>query len=549
LAPRAHRRIAAAGLLLALLAALAFSPRGGGRGDAPAGRPLPDVTASPPPAPARRQSAIPAWGVAPAVPVDPATPAEKPPVVLEIRVLHPDGTPAGGAEVRVYESDPSQDGFMGKALELPPRRGRGIADKEGRVRMEVPGALGGGFVSAFHGDEAATSDRAVHLEGGARHEVELRLEPSHRLSGTVVDSRDQPVPGASLLLLIMDEGGTMSSSIGPYDFAVPPERMEQGSFEFAPLGVVGGATPMGWTSLRLRVHAEGHLPAVFPVPSDAPARGPLIVRLQGMGRLRGRCIDSRGRPAVGAVVRWLRCRDGTVEPLSEVPSPAISGDDGRFEMAGVPEGGGEVRIRAPGFGPVSFPAPAFEASRGGDLGDFVLPSGETVTGRVVDPDGAPVPGAAVHLEEIAVSTDADGRFTLRDAPPPPWNLRASERPVGALEGRRGSLVLHGRTRDEVRICLSEERLVRVEIEFAPGREPVLRRFWTYVNLRRKGESLYEKTNIHWGRTSFRLKAEGLGEYEVELDAGDYGRVVLPVVVGADREAVIRAILPPPESGE
>ena len=479
----------------------------------------------------------------------PASPEANLPVVLDIRVLRPDGTPAAGAEVRVYESDASRDGFLGAPVDLPPRRGRGIADGEGRVRIEVPGALWGGFVAGVRGGGAAPTDGAVDLKEGARHAVELRLEPSRGIRGTVVDAEDRPVPDASVLLLVMDVTGSMSSSIGPYDFAVPPERMEHGSFEFAPLGRVGGPDLEGWTTLRIRVRAEGFLPALVPVDAAAAARGPLAVRLQRTGTLRGRCVDSRGRPAAGAAVRWLRCADGSVEPLPGDLPAAVAGEDGRFEAAGVPDGGGEVRVKAPGFGPATFPVPAFDASRGEDLGDLVLPSGETVRGLVVDPDGAPVAGAAVYLGEIGVATDAEGRFTLRDAPPPPWVLDASERPGGDLEGREGSLELPGRTGDEVLIRLSEERLVRIEIEFAPGKEPVLPRFWTYVNLRRKGESLYEKTNIHWGRTRFRLKAEGLGAYEVELEAGDYGRVVLPVVVGADREAVVRAVLPPPKDGE
>jgi hypothetical protein len=542
------RRAAAAGLVLALVVVLAlFLPgreEGGPTADTP---PRSDVPA-PARAPEPPSAAILLPGLtplSPAVSEGSATAVAKLPVVLEIRVLRSDGAPAAGAEVRVYESDPSQEGYLGAPADLPPRRGRGIADGEGKVRIEVPEALWGGFVSGFLGDEAATTDRAVHLKDGARHAVELRLEPSFRIRGTVVDARNRLVPHASVLLLAADVSGTMSSSVGPYDFAVPPERMEDGSFEFAPLGNVDRGWE-GWEPLRLRVRAEGYLPAEVPVEIEAAARRPVEVRIFRAGVVRGRVVDGRGKPVAGAAVAWREAADSNLAPQPGSPPSSATGGDGRFELSGVPEPGGEIRVSAQGFAPAMFPVAAFDAERGADAGDLALADGETVGGYVVDVDGAPVAGVAVRIGDGAALTDAAGRFTVRDAPPPAWALFAEERPPGDLEGRKGSLLLPDRKPpEEVRIRLTEERLVRVEIEFAPGKEPeTLRRFWTYVNLRRKGETVYEKCNIHWGRTRFRLWAESTGDYEVVLEAGDYGNVTLPVTVGADREVVVRAVLPP-----
>lgn len=75
--------------------------------------------------------------------------------------------------------------------------------------------------------------------------------------------------------------------------------------------------------------------------------------------------------------------------------------------------------------------------------DFVLVSGASVRGRLVDPRGKPVPGRAVYLAGeamppghsvlVSAETDSDGRFALEGIPPEPYRFQVQWSPRKEIE--------------------------------------------------------------------------------------------------------------------
>ncbi|HEX6813033.1 MAG TPA: sigma-70 family RNA polymerase sigma factor [Planctomycetota bacterium] len=189
-----------------------------------------------------------------------------------------------------------------------------------------------------------------------------------------------------------------------------------------------------------------------PVRQAAPA--PVSAGTQPLATLRGRCVDERGLPLAGVLVKltsnarsnelldaWTKDHDAPAklgESLTSGndgtfvfrfwPAPPMQHFlrlqcDGRALLSGRVEGGGEM-----------------VAGKERDLGDLCLPAGSTIRGRLRDTKGAPVAGAEVHFvaqtppvdgirvhERANARTGDDGRFaTWIPVPPGEYGVRAGD---------------------------------------------------------------------------------------------------------------------------
>lgn len=157
-----------------------------------------------------------------------------------------------------------------------------------------------------------------------------------------------------------------------------------------------------------------------PAPAE-PQRGKAV---------RGLVLDGDGRPVAAAEVRIERSLwEGVSEthPVNKVRADrglyrAITGPEGRFEVADLPMPVLDLEIRGSGFAPFVQEGVRMTGPREViDLGSFRLRPGAAVQGLVVDPRGRPVPGAAVwrgaEAEAPAAESGSDGRFVLRDLDP------------------------------------------------------------------------------------------------------------------------------------
>lgn len=226
--------------------------------------------------------------------------------------------------------------------------------------------------------------------------VALALPPGTELPGRVVDREGRPLADARIELRTGYPGGRR-----PY---YRPDRLdrrawsdEEGSFLLPDLEAE--------KHHRLRVDRDGYLTALVEAVTPAGGRtaAPLTVVLDVDRAARGRVLDPQERPIAGAVVVLTvagrpRPRPGSAELREGHRFRAETDPEGRFQVPGVPADTVDIHALHPAFLPMTVRGVEIPSdSPVVDLGDLVMARGERVSGRVVDQDGAPVPGAEIRL--------------------------------------------------------------------------------------------------------------------------------------------------------
>ena len=190
--------------------------------------------------------------------------------------------------------------------------------------------------------------------------------------------------------------------------------------------------------VRLTLAARGFLTAETVAGAASGPRRALTVALKpALGLRRGRTgfghiVDRTEKPVAGARV-VLRPTPGTRPASPNASHEAATGPDGRFEVRDLPAGLYELTARRQGYAPLTVPGLRVPSGSGStDLGTVILMTGVAVEGRVVDPQGRPVPEAEVRLtpagglpaapgpgEEPSppVLTGPDGSFRIEDRRP------------------------------------------------------------------------------------------------------------------------------------
>jgi len=181
-----------------------------------------------------------------------------------------------------------------------------------------------------------------------------------------------------------------------------------------------------------------------------PSQPRIALAVRRAASVLGRVVDPVGNPVAGAMIvprvlgRWqiLRENDASTGGLRPLPYPlAVSGADGRFQLAGLPAGPEIVEARAAGFPPArsrQLPLPP------GSHEEVVLKlaRGTTLSLRVTDAQGQPLAGVQVGVHPAGAAagnpagvllgegiegeplgepmasgmTNAGGRVTLRAVP-------------------------------------------------------------------------------------------------------------------------------------
>jgi protocatechuate 3,4-dioxygenase beta subunit len=172
--------------------------------------------------------------------------------------------------------------------------------------------------------------------------------------------------------------------------------------------------------------APARRPHVEPPPApkvETPAPEPVVE--EGVV-VAGRVVDAAGAPIAGASVVAT-----TFRPLAErgakppLRGAAKSGADGTFRTR-LPKGTALVDVFASAAG---FASASVDRVRVGSPVDVRLEREGVLAGRVVDPDGKAIPGAAVrlfrvlgyeHVDTAAATTSADGEFRIGGFATAPW---------------------------------------------------------------------------------------------------------------------------------
>ncbi len=191
------------------------------------------------------------------------------------------------------------------------------------------------------------------------------------------------------------------------------------------------------------------------------------------GGVRGTVVDAEGHPLAGAALDW-RERDMLSVLVDEDawrPSSgglAITDDEGRFELLGLPLERGRVWAFFDDLSPTSSELVAISVGELVDAGELTLApvqANEVLRGQVLAPDGTPVHPCMVRLRSrtlfrstsLSATTDADGAFDVRVDPGLHYTVSAQP-PDAAwnearVSGARGGQVLELRFVEAPRFLL------------------------------------------------------------------------------------------------
>ena len=335
--------------------------------------------------------------------------------------------------VRVPVGTPADEGMRVVA------HGRRFMSLDKRRTHETRVKENGSFRVAF-----APKTRRGSLELRARFsylESKLRLELPLSEAPVVLE----PVLGACVLVDLILPPELERLSADPIDVTLRSnpggswckprcERLGAGRYE------IGGVPPQ--ESRRLHVASPVFVDCSLDVQPLAPGQTlSLEVRPRPGVRITGRVVDETGA-AIAEAELSARSERGRTETQSD--------SQGGFALAGIPPG--DLSLKATHARHFPLELVLGEAADGDEREDLrlVLPTGESLAGRVALPDGEPVAGAKIEVvltdsEEWSVTrrmsggeTDREGRYRLTGLHRGEYWVRASleGEPLDALHEAR-----------------------------------------------------------------------------------------------------------------
>jgi hypothetical protein len=298
-------------------------------------------------------------------------------------------------------------------------------------------------------EESGASVVSQVPEGG--DEATVRLVPSVErtpVSGFVRARDGSPVALASIVAVGAAVAGTRT--------VVRASTSADGSFRLA--------APSG-----SRVFAGA--PGMRPAEAARDAKGSLVATLAGAARVRGRVVDAAGAPIAGARVRIAPAfpYGAGYEPWN---AERTSGEGGEFAFDDVPPGDRALFVGGGGWlsrehlldEAAARNALTLRVAAGSTLvRELRAERGESVSGLVVDEEGAPIAGAIVYAAygpssarwtltwDETVATDEHGAFRLESLV-----LGTPHEVTATAPGRRPSTAVIGWKRPR---RLEPERLV------------------------------------------------------------------------------------------
>ncbi|HEX6882315.1 MAG TPA: sigma-70 family RNA polymerase sigma factor [Planctomycetota bacterium] len=254
--------------------------------------------------------------------------------------------------------------------------------------------------------------------GPERTDLELRLAPSARLAGRVLDAASgAPIPRFTLRFLEPDDLKNRARWV-PW---TEPLVVADPTGEF---WLEASFSPDLVTAIEAR--AEGYAPALVARVASSldPDPGACELRLVRATRVSGVVVDAAtGAPLQGARV-WSSTR---IMPTREHPH-ARTDPAGRFELRDLPTGPTTLHVELISHAPAT-DGPFLLA--GASERRIELGHGASVVGRLLDPEDTPLAGEDVTLSRTdaqgqsfrwTTRTDGEGRFAVRNLLPGEYRL-------------------------------------------------------------------------------------------------------------------------------
>lgn len=308
-------------------------------------------------------------------------------------VVDEQGRPVPGVEVRATPQ-------LGRRIRSATMRSGGTSRTSGSGRFRF-GGLAAGLAHELRlsraGFAPATAEVPPLQPGRPVSDLRIVLRKGRTGFGHVVDQAGQPVAGAQVVLRSAARGD-MRMRVRNLREPEPPIEAAtdaKGRFELRDL-------PPG--NYELTARGAGYAPLTVPgleVPQGGGSTDLGTVTLVPGVALEGYATDPQGQPVAGAEVRVIEASADRMSRFlrmdeAEPPPAATSGQDGFFRVEDR-RAGETVDLDAsrPGYAPASAPGVRVPTEQPVRL---VLQPSAAVEGRVVDPDGKPVPGTRVVVD-------------------------------------------------------------------------------------------------------------------------------------------------------
>lgn len=311
---------------------------------------------------------------------------------LEGTVFDAFGNPLADAEVAPFR-DTSRFNFSNVHADQRPLVDAVRTDAGGNFLIEgLPARMVRLKAQAPHNYEAWSSS-VVGGHGEVVQGIEIHLGKARDAFGVVLDAQRQPVAGARIAAETKGSGLT-----GRERNSTETISDEQGRFDLS--------LPASSEGLFLTVGAEGFWIEEVDLEKN-PLDGSIEILLTPLQPLAGLVLDENGRAISGATVRLVENRQGLIHPRDMLANAeTTSGEDGTFQL--IPNlrdaWGGRFTVYA---WDETHPTGASEMFRLRNAKRFKSPdltitlgTGFRAYGTILDPAGAPLADARIHLRAL-----------------------------------------------------------------------------------------------------------------------------------------------------
>ncbi len=421
-------------------------------------------------------------------------------------VLDPRGSPIEGARVRLFVERGEEDKLEEKQL-LEAQKLFGASYRSARVRGDggflLAGLPAGRYTLRAEGDGFIASELAGVSPGERK---KLVLEPAAGVHGAVFD-RASRSPITSFRVKVKKQGGRQVPDLEDMPFNQGREYNDAEG-RFAREDLESG-------KLVVTVSARGYLPAEKTLLLRAGSLVEEEFLLAEAGRVSGTVRDLlTGRPVAGTRIGLSRARaepreegeprrekpegseaegekdgeKGHAAPPSEAEDAgamseyfqdewmgterSVSAEDGSFLLEGIPPGPQAVVASHPEY--IAETLEGIEVGPGKERAvTFSLRKGLSISGRVLDPAGAPAGGKMVFLREAGAGatrtrksaiTGEDGRYRLGGLAPGSYRLVLPRSMTVSTE----KVEAHTREREEPRVIDLQADVEGIELRLPAG---------------------------------------------------------------------------------